>query len=180
MQTLRAAVNFAGWRILSIWAMLLPTIALAKEPAKGQPARDSSSCELILGKRIESLTLTDQQGQPVVFRRGSGMCLPPGQYLIQGIDLPGGYSSLTYGGHPPDRLTLVPGKPCRFDIRAPLTPSVAVKREGRLLKLDYQLLDGDGRKYRRNDPSGSDRSHPPQFAVYQGESLIGSGSFEYG
>jgi hypothetical protein len=55
-----------------------------------------------------------------------------------------------------------------------------VKRAGRLLKLDYQVLDGDGRKYRRNDPSSNDRSHPPQFAIYQGGCQIGSGTFEYG
>jgi hypothetical protein len=57
----------------------------------------------------------------------------------------------------------------------PLTSSVTAKRESRLLTLDYQLLDADGLKYRQNE-----RTNPSQFAVYQGDRLIGSGSFEYG
>ena len=59
-----------------------------------------------------------------------------------------------------------------------LTPHVTVKRVDRYLKLDCQLLDGDGQKY-----SGNliDRyAHPPQFAVYQGDRQIGSGTFAYG
>ena len=40
MNTLRATVNFAGWRILPIWVwtLLLPALALAAEAAKKQPA----------------------------------------------------------------------------------------------------------------------------------------------
>ena len=56
-----------------------------------------------------------------------------------------------------------------------LTPSVSVKRVGRFLKLDYQLLDANGRKY-----TVDARSSQPQFTIYQGDQKIGSGSFEYG
>jgi hypothetical protein len=183
MKTLMA--SFTTWRILPIWLMLLPVIAVAKEPAKEQSALELPQCELILGKHIKNLWLFNQQGQqPMYRRRGSSMFVtPPGQYRIQEIDLQGGYSAFPrsgYSGPWADWLTLAPGKACRFDIKAPLTSSVSVKRAGRLLKLDYQLLDGDGRKYRRNDRSGKDRAHPPQFAVYQGNRQIGSGTFEYG
>ena len=54
-------------------------------------------------------------------------------------------------------------------------PSLTVKRAGRLLTLDYQLLDADGQKFRNPD-----RNHPPRFTVYQGDRLVGSGTFEYG
>jgi hypothetical protein len=58
-----------------------------------------------------------------------------------------------------------------------LTPQVRVKRAGRLLSLDYDLLDADGRKYggRRAEGTG-----PPTFTVYKDGQIIGSGSFEYG
>ncbi len=59
-----------------------------------------------------------------------------------------------------------------------LTPRVSVKRMNRFLKLDCQLLDANGQKYQGNL---IDRyAHPPQFAVYQGDRQIGSGTFAYG
>ena len=50
-----------------------------------------------------------------------------------------------------------------------------MKRAGRLLTLDYQRLDANGQR-----APNPDRDHPPQFAVYQGDRLVGSGTFEYG
>jgi hypothetical protein len=59
-----------------------------------------------------------------------------------------------------------------------LTPRVTVKRVDRFLKLDCQLLDANGQKYQGNL---IDRyTHPPQFAVYQGDRQVGSGTFAYG
>jgi len=55
------------------------------------------------------------------------------------------------------------------------TSSVTVKRAGRLMMMDYKLLDANGQKSRNPD-----RTHPPRFAVYQGDRLVGSGTFEYG
>jgi hypothetical protein len=70
---------------------------------------------------------------------------------------------------------LAPDKPCRPNLGAPLTQSITAKRTGRLLELGYQLLDGDGHAYDTRD-----RDRPPQFAIYKGEELVGSGAFEYG
>ena len=183
MKTLRAIAIFTDWRILAIGA-LLPAFGLAAEPAKKPPPFDPTTwnCELILGKHIRSLSLVDQYGQFAASRsRRASMFLPPGQYTIQQIDLDGGFFSTRQDfAHPEKPLKLAPGTPCRFDIRTPLTPSVTVKRAGRLLTLDYQLLDGDGRKYRRNGPAVTDSSLKPKFAVYQGDRLMDSGNFEYG
>jgi hypothetical protein len=41
--------------------------------------------------------------------------------------------------------------------------------------LNCDLRDATGRQYQPND-----RANPPQFAVYQGDTLVGSGTFEYG
>jgi hypothetical protein len=191
MQTLRVMAHIAGWRILAIWAMLLPVITLAAEPAKKQSAKDQTTCELVLeGKHIEKLVLSGPVG-PVGIRKeilqpNASVFLPPGHYMIGEVHLQGGYRCELYPSHPlgvpfdPERLVLAPDKPCRFNIGAPLNSSVTVKRAGRLLKLDYQLLDAEGRTYRRNNPTENDRAHPPQFVVYQGDRQIGSGTFEYG
>lgn len=170
---------------LTAWSLLSP-IALAAEPAKRQVVKESPlpepfTCELKLDRHIESLTLCPliRRGEWVSYpRRGSSMFVPPGQYWIVGIQLEGGLSCV-YSGNSP-KITLALGKPNRFDVRTPLTSSVTVKRVGRLLKLDYQLLDADGRKYQRNGRGGSNPAHAPQFAIYQGDRQIGSGNFEYG
>jgi hypothetical protein len=186
-RALRTIAKRTGWHILTAWALLLPAISLAAEPAKKPPALDPATCELVLeGKHFERLVLIGPNGsRKEILRPGASVLLPPGQYGIIEFQLQGGYTCELYPGRPlgvafdPERLTLAPGKPCRPRFGAPLNPSVTVKRSGRLLTMDYVLLDADGRKYRKNNP-GDDRAHPPQFAVYQGDSQIGSGTFEYG
>jgi len=178
-KNMRTTANFAGWCSFTFCGLLLPAIALCAGPIEEPPAPgDRAFCELVLGQHIENLSLSDQHGQSVPYqRRGSSLFVPPGQYVVERIDLQGGFSANTDPRLPADHLTLVPGKHVRVDIRGPLRSSVTAQRAGRLLKLNYQLLDGDGRKYQR---SSGDRGHPPQFAVYQGDCQIASGSFEYG
>lgn len=60
---------------------------------------------------------------------------------------------------------------------ATVTPHVQVTRQGRLLKLDYQLLDANGKPQPIQSP---DYSHPPRFTILQGDKELASGSFEYG
>jgi hypothetical protein len=176
MKNLRTTANLASGRIIAICALLLPATALADQPAVKESDLPPLTCELILGKHIEKLSLVDERGQGAISkRRGSSMFLWPGRYVVKEIDLQGGYSARTNPGRPADHLTLAPGKPCRFDVGTPLRPGVSAKRAGRLLKLDYRLLDADGRKYLNEL-----RENPPRFAVYQGENKIASGSFEYG
>ncbi len=60
--------------------------------------------------------------------------------------------------------------------REPQTAKVEVTREGRLLTLDYQLLDAQGRDC-------IDRkwmANAPRFTILQAGREIGAGSFEYG
>jgi hypothetical protein len=58
----------------------------------------------------------------------------------------------------------------------PLTNSVDVMRRGKYLALNYRLT-GVGGGYQLVN---QDRSHPPEFTVYQGDRKIGSGKFEFG
>jgi hypothetical protein len=167
--------------ILPIFVLLWPATAIAAGPPAHKPPADSQLCEVVIGKDVELIMLSGKQGQPPIYRReGSSLFFyPPGEYAITEIKLKGGQFVLDNQDRLPDRITLAPGKPARFDVKMPLTHSVVAKRTGRLLNLNYQLLDGDGRKY-RNDRLGGDRDKPPQFAIYQGDEKIGAGSFEYG
>jgi hypothetical protein len=60
----------------------------------------------------------------------------------------------------------------------PLTPQLQATRAGRLLILDYQLLDADGNNCLRQglDP----RPAPPRFSIRRDGREIDSGDFEYG
>ncbi len=55
------------------------------------------------------------------------------------------------------------------------TPHVLVTRQGRVLKLDYELLDAQGNK----SPT-VDRGHKPHFKIRQDGREIAAGDFEYG
>ena len=70
---------------------------------------------------------------------GHSVFLPPGRYLFQVVDFPAGLSVRT-----DIDFVLTPEKPYRLDIGASVKPRVTVKREGRLLKLEYELLDAGG------------------------------------
>lgn len=74
-----------------------------------------------------------------------------------------------------DSPTPVPDKLRQLQAGASVTPTVEVTRRGRILKLDYKLVDAHGQKQ-----SNRQRARPPQFAVYEDGKEIGSGSFRYG
>ncbi len=155
---------------------LLPAVVFAAE-AEEKPARDPSACELIIeGKHIEKLTLVNGQGLvKEINHPGSSVFLPRGLYTVQSIQVEGGYYSYPDSLNAENKLSLSPSEPCKLKAGAPLISTVSVKRAGRLLKLDYKLCDAEGRKY-----FNYQRTTTPQFAIYQGEQLIGSGAFEYG
>jgi hypothetical protein len=73
-------------------------------------------------------------------------------------------------------MTINEGKSAVLTAGGPLTNSVSINRQGRKLSLNYQLV-GAGGAYQM---VGQDRSHPPEFAVYQGDKKVSSGKFEFG
>jgi hypothetical protein len=74
------------------------------------------------------------------------------------------------------RITVGEKAPVVLLAGGPLTNSVDVMRRGKYLALNYRLT-GVGGGYQL---VSQDRSHPPEFTVYQGEKKIASGKFEFG
>jgi hypothetical protein len=70
-----------------------------------------------------------------------------------------------------------PDKSPVLKIGAPLKPTVHIARQGRVLTLDYKLLDAEGRNYSKRDTNGFP---PPKFTVRKDGRIVGSGVFEYG
>jgi len=90
---------------------------------------------------------------------------------------------LVFGmGRPPVRggeKPSTPSEPQANKLDKPLTPHVAVTRVGRILTLDYQLLDGSGHNCLRQVLQQLGHT-PPRLTVSQAGREIVSGTFEYG
>jgi hypothetical protein len=74
-------------------------------------------------------------------------------------------------------VTISAGKAAVLQAGGPLTNSVTVENQGRILSIEYQML-GAGGRYRLAGPV--DRTKPPEVAIYQNGKKVGSGKFEYG
>lgn len=179
----------------------MPSTLVSAEPTTKQPATDAVACQLkLVGEAIERLKLINEIGiekqlyrpgqdvsQPIAPCRtgklveiesdavGQTQTLPAGRYRVTQVELTGGYQCTIGDTGEDGSFQLVPGKLYELKVGAPLSPSVKVTRQGRLLMMSYQLLDAGGRGY-----SNQNRTNPPRFAVFQDGQEIGSGSFEYG
>jgi len=101
--------------------------------------------------------------------------LPPGEYRLQQVRLKGGYTCRAMGVSGYDWVTVAADKPASLKVGGPLAPTVRVQREGRILRLSYELRGVGGETY-----TSGDRSRPPTFAVYKGQKQVASGKFEFG
>lgn len=73
-------------------------------------------------------------------------------------------------------ITVSEKAPAVLTAGGPLTNSVTINRRGKNLSMNYQLV-GVGGAYQLVN---QDRSHPPEFTVYQGDKKVASGKFEFG
>jgi hypothetical protein len=95
------------------------------------------------------------------------------------VELEGGYRLQARHDRNDDWLELAPGKLCDLVVGAPLSPQVTVKRHGRYLQMDYDLVDAALRSYTKVANDG-DRRTRPRFTASKGNEVLGSESFEYG
>ena len=173
-----------GWHAAVLLAALLASLLLghdahAAASAARTTAAETWGCRLnVEGGAIERLTLVDASQRVSQFERpAKSVQLPAGKYWVQQVELKGGFSSRGYHGSD-DGMEVAAGQSPVLKAGAPLTPRVRVNRTGRLLTLDYELVDAAGRNYVCSRP---DRlAKPPTFTVLKHGQTIGSGSFEFG
>lgn len=124
------------------------------------------------------MVLADENQKPTEFAKpGETVSLPAGRYFVREVELTGGFQCYCWLGDDDDWITLPASPPPVVKVGAPLTPQIQVERSGRLLKLDFQLVDAAGRGY---SPKDEDAVAPPKFTILKNGQTIGSGSFEYG
>ena len=159
---------------ISILLVLL-TVAVDHPPAAEHAPPANAACTLVVdGKYVTKLTLEEQGGR--TYQKdvtGQILHLEPGRYRLRQVLLKGDYSHDSYSET--EWFSLTSNKPYHLRAGSPLTPRVDATREGRILKLDYRLVDDAGRRYRR-----AGRESPPGFTVYKNGKEVASDAFEYG
>jgi len=171
----------AVWRPSGLQAAVVLFFLAAAAPCLadddgGSSPKDPLEGELqIEGKLIQSLTLVGAAGdKQTITRPEETVSLPVDQYRIHQIQLSNGYIC----SYPTtaESFSVTKDQPCKLQAGAPLTPGLTLERSGKIVELDYGMVDAAGRNY----SGGGASPEPPRFTVYQGDREIGSGTFEYG
>lgn len=160
--------------LMAVWLLLGAGACLCRAQEPNKP--DAAQGELKLdGKHIERLVVMRQSdGYSTTFKNpGQTIRLPAGEYVLHDVRLKGAYTRSRSAGN--ERITMRAGQQEVVKVGAPLVPTIKVQRQGRILRLSYDLLGVGGEAY-----TAGDRSKPPTFAVYRGQRKIASGKFEFG
>jgi hypothetical protein len=152
------------------------TGATAAEP---QATAGGGLCELrIEGGSIISLQLEGKNGSRTTCSQpAKALHLPAGSYRVSEVHLEGEYGWTGFGKKAGPWFELSAGRPQTVKVGTPLSSTVKITRQGPYLKLDYELVDAEGRSYTNELRHYSE---PPRFVVYANDQKIGSGSFRYG
>lgn len=130
----------------------------------------------IVGKGIEHLVLVDKDRKRHEFDPPPEvLSLPSGEYHSEQVRLKGGFSWNVRSRASAYSFKIDPNSTTELKMGAPLTQTITVNRKGKILQLGYGLHGVGGEEY-----TSSDRSNPPEFAVYKGDTKVGGGKFEFG
>ena len=133
----------------------------------------------IAGAYVQRATLERGPYVVILDKPGATVQVPVGRYSVAKVSLKKGGAEAYLDGRTQSALghiTVNEKRPAELTAGGPLTNSVTVSRRGTSLVLNYHLV-GMGGSYQLGN---LDRSHPPEFTIYQGDRKIASGKFEFG
>ena len=133
----------------------------------------------VAGDFVRRVTLEGGSYMVVIDKPEAVVRVPVGSYGRSKVCLKKGDAEAYLDGRTQSsagRITVSDSKPAVLTAGGPLTNSVSVGRRGKYLALNYQLVGAGGAYQLVNQ----DRSHPPEFTIYQGDKKVGSGKFQYG
>jgi len=177
MQAPRTEKRFDDRQHLA-WAVACTLLLSGSWQARPAWGQDSARGELrIEGTHITKIILEggDDSHREELSDPCGSVSLPVGTYRVQHIELQGGYACQAPGLVGLKSIAVMEGTPDVLKVGGPLRQEVKVRRQGRMLVLNYELLGIGGEKY-----SDTSRTKPPHFAVCKGDKAIASGQFEYG
>ena len=162
-----------------VYMALIVFLAAVSQSRAGE---DATLGEVILsGDSIVRLTLIKKGGSGTSLERpGKTIKLLAGEYRVQDVELEGGYLLDTVEGRRQKWFRVTAEEPVELALGAPLYATVDACRHGGFIEMDYMIVDGAGRRYRRNPEQAQTQPPAPTFTVYDGDEKVGSGSFEYG
>ena len=132
----------------------------------------------LTGQFIDRLSLESASTLVVLDQPSSPVRVPVGQYAATQVRLHAGDLGAVRNPRVGNTgVTVSEAEAATLAVGGPLTNSVTVNRRGRALVLSYQLVGAGDATY--NLTRGGPRQ-PPEFAVFQGETKIASGTFEFG
>ena len=160
----------------SVFCIICLSVAAMPVFAQAETDKKIEGRLKIVGKSIEHLVLVDKDHKKHKFDTpGEVLSLPPGKYHTEQVRLKGGFSCNTYSRASTDSFKIDPNSTTELKIGAPLTQTITVTRKGKILQLGYELRGIGGEEY-----TSANRSNPPEFAVYKGDTKVGGGKFEFG
>jgi len=163
-------------KLVGSFIAILPFLAIGTCLCKAQDQRSTLGELKLEGEHVERLVLQRKDGHTERFDRpGEIIKLPLGEYRLQQVDLIGGHTCRVLRLSERGWIKVAEDRPAELKVGAPLKHTVEVKRQGRVLVLDYKLLGIGGENY-----TGGERSKPPSFTVFKGEQIIDSDQFQYG
>ena len=168
-----AQISRASVSLVIVYLLFLGDIGSGQAEAQKNPLGTLK----LAGKPITSLKLRRAEGGQIEeFRRPEGSIeLPLGEYRVQEVQLEGGYTYYASVGPGRHQGPVVVGQQETLTVGAPLKQTIKIERQGRVLTMSYALLGAGGEQY-----TGGDRSSPPRFRIYRGDTEIASGEFEFG
>ena len=150
---------------------ILGNMCLGEEVSMG----DELGEIMIEGEFVTHLVMQDKHGRLEVFDQPArSVEVRAGEYYVREVHLKEGHIGVTYQGPSNGWITVGEDKPVVLKVGAPLKRILKVERQGRYLRLTYDLLGTGGRRY-----VSEDKSTKPRFVVYKGDKQIKGTDFGY-
>ena len=142
-----------------------------------QPDNQITGVLKLEGKYIERLILSRQDNnEREEFRRPEQIIkLPTGKYYLHEVHLQGGYICYASKDLTRPQANITQDETAILKIGSPLKQIIHISRQGRNLKMNYELIGVGGEKY-----ISGDRSKQATFTIYKREKEIASDKFKYG
>jgi len=164
----------------SVYALILSFAGLVFGQTDGNSPEGLTGQLLIQGgTHITQLVLehTTDNHRETLTEPNETLSLPVGTYRIKEVTVQDQYVYESYMQSPMEEVVITADTPQTLKVGGPLTPLIDITRQGRQLQLTYKIM-GQGQETYRS--LATDQAASPTFTVYQGKTVIDTGTFEYG
>ena len=162
-----------------LWIAVVATVVFVRWCSAAQTPAASPEVQtgrlVVTGEHVARLVLRRPGGARVeIPNPAAGVDLAVGTYDVYEIELEGGLFSRPLLDTSPDPVIIIPGEQTTLNVGAPLRQIIALQQDGRVLYLEYFVLDALGNRYQPRFVGPE-----PRFDVFRGDKKIGGGTFQH-